>query len=162
MNAQTLFKLGGIAAIIGGTLRLGEPLLKAALQGNTLLISYFVIDVFLLLGLLGWYAWRADKLGISGLIGFVSSIVGIMLIRSADLFPEGTGYIVGATLLLIGLVLMNAPALIRWERPICPPLLWLIVFALGLGSLAYPPLAFAAGTVFGVGYIFAGVSLLRA
>lgn len=161
MNTQTLFKLAGAAAIIGGAMRVGEPLLKAMLAGNALLISYFVIDVFLLLGLIGWYAWRAQKLGIAGLIGFVSSAVGILVIRSAGLFAP-QGYVIGATLLLAGLVVMNLPALIRWERPICPPLLWLIAFVCGLGSLGYLPLAFVGGTVFGIGYIFAGISLLRA
>jgi len=161
MHTQTLLRLGGVAAIIGGALRLGEPLLKRAFTGNALQLSYFAIDVFLLLGLIAWYAWRAEKLGTAGLIGFVPGVVGILVIRSAALFAP-QGYVLGATLLLIGLVILNAPALIRWERPICPPLLWLIAFVLGLGSLAYPPLAFAAGTVFGIGYIFAGVSLLRA
>lgn len=161
MRTGTLLKLGGVAAIAGGALRLGEPLLKAAFTGNAFQLSYFVIDIFLLLGLVGWYSWRAEKLGIAGLIGFVSGAVGILAIRSANLFgPQG--YMLGATLLLVGLAVMNAPALIRREGPICPPLLWLIAFVCGLGSLVYPPLAFVAGTVFGIGYIFAGISLLRA
>src|SRR5665213_750777 len=159
MRAETLLKLGGVAAIAGGELRLSEPLLKAAFTGNALQLSYFAIDVFLLLGLIGWYGWRAEKLGIAGLIGFVSGVVGILVIRSAALFgPQG--YVIGATLLLVGLVVMNGPALVRREGPICPPLLWLAAFVLGLASLAYPPLAFVAGTVFGIGYIFAGISLL--
>jgi hypothetical protein len=161
METQTLWRLGGIAAIAGGALRLGEPLLRMTLANNALLISYFAIDVFLMLGICAWYVWRAEKLGIAGVIGFVSGIVGILAIRSANLFPP-QGYVIGATLLLVGLVIMNAPALVRWERPICPPVLWLIAFVCGLGSLGYPPLAFVAGTVFGIGYIFAGISLLRA
>jgi hypothetical protein len=162
MQTRTLLKLGGIAAIVGGALRLGEPALRMMFAGNALLISFFVIDVFLLLGLFGWYAWRAEKLGIAGLIGFMSGAVGIMTIRSADLFAGRSGYIAGATLLLAGFVVMNTGALTRRDGPICPPLLWLIAFLCGLGSLAYAPLAFVAGTVFGIGYIFAGVSLLRA
>ena len=161
MNTQTLFNLAGTAAIIGGAMRVGEPLLKAAFHGSSLLISYFAIDVFLLFGLIGWYAWRSEKLGIAGLIGFLSGAVGILIIRSAAIFAP-QGYAVGATLLLAGLVMMNVPALIRRDGPVCPPLLWLIAFVCGLGSLAYAPLAFVAGTVFGIGYIFAGISLLRA
>jgi hypothetical protein len=158
---QILLRAGGIAAIAGGALRVGEPLLKAVLTGNALPLSYFLIDVFLLLGLIGWYGWRAEKLGIAGLIGFVSGVVGILAIRTGALFgPQG--YVIGATLLLAGLVVMNGPALIRRDRPICPPLLWLAAFVLGLGSLACAPLAWVAGAVFGIGYIFAGIALLRA
>jgi hypothetical protein len=158
---QILLRVGGIAAIAGGALRVGEPLLKIALIGNALPLSYFLIDVFLLLGLIGWYGWRAEKLGVAGLIGFISGVVGILAIRSAVLFgPQG--YVIGATLLLAGLVVMNAPALVRRDRPICPPLLWLTAFVLGLSSLVYAPLAWVAGTVFGIGYIFAGIALLRA
>jgi hypothetical protein len=161
MRAETLLKLGGVAAIAGGALRLGEPLLKAAFTGSALQLSYFAIDVFLLLGLVGWYCWRAVKLGIAGLIGFASGVVGILVIRSAALFAQ-EGYVIGATMLLAGLTVMNLPALIRRDGPICPPVLWLMAFVCGLGSLAYPQLAFVAGTVFGIGYIFAGNSLLRA
>ncbi|HVU21387.1 MAG TPA: hypothetical protein VHE09_11705 [Rhizomicrobium sp.] len=161
MRTQTLLRLGGAAAIMAGALRLGEPLMRIAFAGNALLTSFFVIDVFLMFGLIAWYAWRADRLGMAGMLGFVLGLVGLMTIRSADLFAGRSGYIVGATLLLIGLVAMNAPALIRWEPPIWPPLLWLVAFVCGLGSLAYGPLAIVAGAIFGVGYIFAGVSLLR-
>jgi hypothetical protein len=158
---QMLLRAGGIAAIAGGALRVGEPLLRSMLTGNALLLSYFLIDVFLLLGLIGWYGWRADKLGIAGLIGFVSGVVGILVIRSATLFgPQG--YVIGARLLLAGLVVMNGPSLIRRDGPICPPLLWLAAFVLGLSSLVYAPLAWVAGMVFGIGYIFAGIALLRA
>ncbi len=160
MRTQTLLHLAGLAAIAGGALRVGEPLLRTVLTGDALPLVYFLIDVLLLLGLMGWYACRAEKLGIAGLVGFVSGTVGILVIRSAGLF--GTqGYTIGATLLLLGLVVMNAPTLIRRDGPICPPLLWLIAFLCGLASLAYAPLAFVAGTVFGIGYILAGVSLLR-
>jgi hypothetical protein len=161
MRTQTVLRLGGIAAIIGGALRLGEPLLRALFAGHDLQLSFFVIDVFLLFGLFGWYGLRADRLGIPGLIGFGSGVIGILVIRGADLFAP-QGYAIGASLLLAGLVVMNAPALMRWERPICPPLLWLAAFVLALASLAFPPLAIAAGTVFGIGYVFAGVALLRA
>jgi hypothetical protein len=161
MRTNTPFKLGGIAAIAGGALRAGEPFLKAALTGDALPFSYFVIDAFLLIGLFAWYGWRAEKLGVAGLAGFVLGTIGILVIRSSSLFAP-QGYAIGATLLLVGLVIMNAPSLIRREKPICPPFLWLAAFVCGLASLAYAPLAAVAGTLFGIGYALAGVALLRA
>jgi hypothetical protein len=161
MRLVTLLRAGGLAAIAGGTLRLAEPLLRSSLGGRPLQFAYFAIDTFLLLGLMGWYAWRAGRLGVAGLIGFVLGVVGILVIRSAALFAPG-GYAMGATLVLAGLVVMNAPALIRRERPLWPPLLWLAAFVCGLASLAYAPLAAVAGAVFGMAYIVAGIALLRA
>jgi hypothetical protein len=161
MRTETLFKLSGIAAVLGGGLRLAEPLLKRVLEGQQLQLAYFAIDVFLLLGLIGWYGWRADKLGIAGVIGFVAGVFGILIIRSANLFAP-QGYVIGATALLLGLAVMNVPTLMRRDGPICPPLLWLAAFVCGMASLAFAPLAIAAGVLFGLGYIFAGVALLRA
>lgn len=50
---RMLLRTGGIAAIAGGALRIGEILLKATLAGNAPLLSYFPIDAFLLFGLIG-------------------------------------------------------------------------------------------------------------
>ena len=72
------------------------------------------------------------------------------------------GYQIGATALLFGLSIMNAPAVMRGAGPRAAPSLWLASFACGLASLAFAPLAIAAGVLFGVGYIFAGLTLLRA
>jgi hypothetical protein len=156
-----LLRAGGLAAIAGGALRLAEPFLRSSLGGRQLQFAYFVIDVFLLLGLMAWYGWRAEKLGMAGMIGFASGVAGILVIRSASLFAP-QGYAVGATLLLVGLVAMNAPALIRRDRPLWPPLLWLAAFLCALASFAYAPLAVVAGMIFGIGYVVAGVALLRA
>jgi hypothetical protein len=155
-----LLRAGGLAAVAGGALRLAEPLLRRGLSGQHLQLAYFAIDVFLLLGLVAWYGWRAARLGIAGLAGFVLGVTGILVIRSASLFASG-GYAIGATLLLTGLVVMNAPALIRRERPLWPAMLWLAALVSGLGSLVWMPLALVAGTVFGAGYLAAGIALLR-
>jgi len=157
----TLLRAGGLAAVAGGALRLAEPLLSGSLGGRPLQFVYFGIDVFLLLGLTAWYGWRAGKLGIAGLTGFVVGVTGILVIRSADLFAP-RGYMIGATLLLTGLVVMNTPALVRRERPIWPPLLWLAALVCALASLGYVPLAAVAGAAFGIGYMLAGIALLRA
>jgi hypothetical protein len=161
MQTNTLFKLGGIAAIAGGVLRVANTFTPHLFDAHTLGLIYFVTDAFLLLGLIAWYASRADRLGVSGVTGFAIAAIGILVIRSADLFP-GIGYLAGATALLAGLVVMSVPALVRRDGPLVAPGLWLLSFVCALGSLAVAPLAIASGVFFGAGFICAGLGLLRA
>jgi len=111
---SVLFRSSGAAAVAGGALRIAEPLLRRALTASSLSFAYFAIDVLLLFGIIGWYGWRADKLGIAGLAGFATGVAGILIIRSASLFGTA-GYQIGAAALLLGLAIMNTPALI-WRE----------------------------------------------
>ena len=158
---NVLLRSSGAAAIVGGALRIAEPLLRSALTPASLSFAYFAIDVLLLFGIIGWYAWRADKLGIAGLAGFAIGVAGILVIRSASLFGAA-GYQIGAAALLFGLAVMNAPALIRREGPVAPPSLWLASFMCGLASLVFAQLGVVAGVLFGLGYVLCGLALLRA
>lgn len=161
MRTETLLKLGGIAALAGGALRVASTFTTHLLDPYTLTLTYLVTDVFLLFGLMGWYASRADKLGVNGVVGFAIAVIGILIIRSADLFP-GYGYLIGATALLAGLVVMSIPTLIRRDGPVVAPGLWLLSFLCGLASIAVAPLAIVSAVLFGAGFICAGIGLLKA
>jgi len=160
MQNKTLFRLSGIAAIAGGALRIANTVTMHMFDPHTLALSYLATDVFLLFGLIGWYASRANGLGVSGVIGFSVAIIGILIIRSADLFP-GQGYLLGATALLAGLVVMSVPALLRRDGPILTPVLWLSSFICAMASIMIAPLAVVSAALFGAGFICAGLGLLR-
>jgi len=161
MRTETLLKLAGIAAIAGGAIRIANTFMTRMFDAHTLALTYLLTDVFLLLGLIGWYASRAGKLGTSGVVGFTAAVVGILMIRSAELFP-GYGYLAGATVLLAGLVVMSMRTLLRRDGALLPPLLWLLSFACAIASIAVTPLSILSAAFFGAGFICAGIQLLRA
>lgn len=161
MQSKAIFRLSGAAAITGGVLRIANTFTIHLFDTHTLALSWFATDVLLLLGLMGWYASRADRLGASGIVGFTIAVVSILVIRSADLFP-GNGYLMGTMALLAGLVVMSGPTLLQRDGSILPPVLWLLSLACALTSVAFAPLAILSAILFGAGFICAGLGLLRA
>ena len=152
--------VAGIAAMTGGALRIIAIFTTGTFAPQTLAWFYFLIDVLLMLGLVGWYVPRADRLGGIGLTGFVTAAGAILLIRSAGLLGADT-YRAGATLLATGLAVMSGAALWRRDKPLLAPILWLLCLTSGIAALAFRPVAMAAFVLFGLGYIAAGVELLR-
>jgi hypothetical protein len=162
VRADTLFKLSGVAAVAGGALRVADGFTAGVLSEHTLQLLYFATDFFFVLGLMGIYARRATSLGIAGLIGFVVAILGFLIIRSSTLnfFGQG-GYMLGATVVALGMAVMSVAILIRKNGSRCAAALWLFSLALGIVG-AVSGVAFAgrtAGVVFGAGFIVAGAGL---
>jgi hypothetical protein len=125
-------------------------------------LGYFVTDVLLLFGFLGIYLPRRALLGRVGVAGFVAGVVGILTIRSSALFGPN-GYVIGASLLLIGLSAHSVVMLARTRLPKLPPVLWLtsllLAIAGALGGLAWSTAL--AGVAFGAGFVVAGWPLAR-
>jgi hypothetical protein len=155
----------GAAAVMGGTLRILAIFTAQAFTPQTLAYFYCLIDIFLLLGLVGWYVSRAGKLGGAGLLGFVAATTGILVIRTAGLFG-GYSYTLGSALLVAGLAVMNARTLLRRDGPLLAPVQWLASLTCGIASFALGPHAgplagLAAIVLFGSGFVAAGGELLR-
>ncbi len=160
MRADLIFKTLGVAATIGGALRIVDSFTGSVFDMPTLDRMYFATDVFLLLGTAGWYFSRAQKLGSPGLTGFALSVLGISAIRSQALFGP-RGYVVGAAIFLIGLSIMNLLTLFRRDGPRAAPAIWILSLVFAVLALTSGPLAAIAGAIFGLGFIVAGVSLWR-
>lgn len=156
-----LLRAGALAAIMGGALRIVDSFTGAVFSAHTLDWFYFATDVFLMLGLIGWYVSRFEMLGMAGAVGFAVAVTAILIIRSAFLFgPQG--YMLGAALLLAGLIVMHLPSLLRREGPMLAPLLWLASAVIAaVAYFASGPMAVIAGVLFGLGFIAAGWSLWR-
>jgi hypothetical protein len=144
-TTQHVARLGGAAAMIAAFLRAIGSFLPAAPVTTALAGLYLVTDVFILLGLIGWYVAQHQRLGLSGLLGFVLSVVGVVVIRSNGAFAGTDTYSIGAPLVVIGLLVLAATA---WRA--------------GLMGAWVPGALLVAAVLGPVGYLAPGVSVLFA
>jgi hypothetical protein len=158
----------GATAAMGGSLRIVAMFTVGTFTMQTLIYLYYLIDIFLMLGLVGWYVSRASKLGNAGLAGFIVATAAILMIRSPNLFGQ-QNYLLGSAMLAAGLAIMNAPTLLRRDGTLLVPTLWLASLACGAISFACNLMALrlravvdsAAIVLFGSGFVMAGAELLR-
>ncbi|MFO0204302.1 MAG: hypothetical protein ACK528_14365 [Alphaproteobacteria bacterium] len=158
MNAGQLFRLSGAAAIAGGALRIFSAfaLLTDPIQQQWL---WVIVDIFVTLGLIGIYVSRAEKLGFLGLASFIVGMAALSFMGGPDADPFGfSTYEQGAMTLVIALIGLSLAWVRAGERPLAAPICW-FASALAAGLPDYGFLI--AGILFGAGFVFAGLSLLR-
>jgi hypothetical protein len=162
MEPRALLRIAAVAAIIGGVLRAATTFMVPPTFGAAVLpATWLANDAFLLLGIAGIYLAQADRLGVAGLTGTLVFLLGILLVRSANIVPGG--YVVGATVALVGVALLGLVMLLRGTERIAP-VLWLAALAAGIASAAGHAASLIAlsGILFGLGFAAAGAKLLRA
>lgn len=164
MNYPTLYRLSGVAAIVGGLLRIASsfPLIE---DGTTLQWLYSGIDILLLMGIIGIYLQRAERLGFLGLTSFGVAVAALSFIGGPDADPFGfSTYEQGAAALAIALVGLSMAWVRAGEKPVWPALAWFAsVVAVGLLGTIQPLAPFgmpAAGVLFGLGFVLAGLPLV--
>lgn len=164
---SVLIRLGAIAAFIGGGLRFSSSFIPWVEGSMPLEILYFVTDVALLFGLIAIYLARADRLGVLGLVGFAIAAVGQAAIIGPDHVPFGIDvYGVGVQLIVGGLFLLGIDLLRKSAYPAWVAGFWIAVpfVSLGLGALDPSPYGwgyFLGGILFSLGFVAAGLTLLR-
>jgi hypothetical protein len=158
-----LIQLGGIAAIIGGGLRVVATFIPYAAGSAILEILYAVIDVGLLFGLIAIYLGSAEATGRLGLAGFFVSLTGLASIVGPDAPAFGVDfYQLGSAILVLGLVPL-ATQLVRLPDQRLTGAAWLVCAGLGLVSaVSQSSWTFAAaGAALGTGFALGGAILLR-
>ncbi|MEZ6023976.1 MAG: hypothetical protein R3C16_11305 [Hyphomonadaceae bacterium] len=166
MNQDVLYRLSGVAALLGGLARIGAafPLLSDPVALEWL---YSAIDALLLLGLMRIYLIRASRLGFLGLASFVVGVGALSFIGGPDADPFGfSTYEQGAATLAIAMVGLSIAWLRGREKPYAPPLLWFgSVIIAGILAMLPTPMGdygfIAAGVLFGAGFAAAGWDLAR-
>lgn len=152
------FHILALAAIVGGILRLIEPLSERALHGAALHTFYVLIDIFLILGFIS-FGMAAGKLGKAGA---AIGAIGLLMIR----IGAATGmtlYQPGAALALFGAAFIGVDILQRRGRSRLAAVLFIAALVLGLMALlpqTTMPAALAAGIAFGLGFVIQGIALL--
>lgn len=158
-----LIRLGAWGAILGGGLRAAASFVPYAANSPVLEAFYGTIDIALLFALVAVYLGGAAQTGRAGLIGFAIALVGMASILGPDAPAFGIDfYLAGSLVLLLGLSILAA-AFWRSGHSRRPAQAWLLSTALAMfgAVLAQPILIAAGGVAFGLGFVLAGLALLR-
>lgn len=162
ISLKQLSALGGVAALIGGLLRVASSFIEYQPDLIWLEVLYAFIDISLLFALIAFYLSYAAQIGMTGLIGFVSAVTGLSSIVGPDATAFGLNfYQLGATILLCGLLLLSISirqiVALKWVSR-----LWCLSFLLALlaNYLAHPVFTISAGISFALAFILCGVRLI--
>ncbi len=158
-----MIRASGLAAILGGALRIVDAFTTDMLSRDVLAILYFVTDVFLLAGVAGLWWQRRGSLGVAGVSGLAVFVLGILMVRMSA-FGVGT-YQLAAAISLLGLTIYSIEMLLGGTTAVWAPCAWLVSLAAGVAATAgFQPLMMAAlaGVAFGVGFVVVGVEMLQA
>jgi hypothetical protein len=112
MRRDTLVRIGGAAAILAGVLRAAGSFPSGADSEVERQSLYFIVDLLLLLGVFAAYAQNHEVLGRWGAGGFLTTVGGILLVRSSRAVPGLDLYPAGALSVAIGWVLFS----LTWWR----------------------------------------------
>jgi hypothetical protein len=158
-----LTRILGLAAILGGALRIAANFLQVSLSPHAAQTTYAVEDVLLLLGLLGFALALRMKVGALGLTGIGVAAAGLLVIRAGSLSGHDL-YLIGAAASLFGTAILGAALLMRDTASRAAGWLWLAALAVGLAAL-FPPLAtvasFVATLAFGAAFMLQGIVVWR-
>jgi hypothetical protein len=165
MRNDLLIRLSGLAAILAGGLRTAASFLPSGHSGATLEILYLVIDLLILFGVLGIYGFQSERIGPTGLVGFILAVTGTAIITgpdgkigAVDMYAAGS-LCVGLGLVVLAVGSWTARTLPRWVG-----ILWLVSTAAGiLGTAAgLHSLFMISGIAFGLAFIGAGATVWSA
>lgn len=160
---DTLVRVGGGAAILAGVLRTAGSF---AFQGSELERQslYFIVDLLLLLGVFAAYAQHHEALGRWGAAAFLTTVAGILLVRSSRAVPGLDLYPAGALSVAVGWMLLSLSWWRRANGPAFVPILFGLSIVTGLLGRIVPraPLFVASGAIFGAAVVGAGRQVLLA
>ena len=157
-----LIRWGGLAAILAGLLR-GIASFTPTAASVGLQIFYFTIDVLLLLGAIGVYAFQKQEIGRWGFFGFVMALIGAGLLIGHDVVSSVAFlYPVAAFLFAVGISVLAirswaANTLPRWTSALL--ITSTLLGILGYGIKGFDVLFVVSGVIFGIGFIGAGLTV---
>lgn len=165
MDERSLLRALGVAAIVGGVLRIGSAFVPWEPNVLVLELLYFVIDAMLLFGLMGAYLAARARIGVFGFVAFAIAEIGIAAIVGPDTTAFSVDiYQIAVLVITAGLTLFAIQLLVTRAGPWWAPGCWIASTVVGVGATAggAPGLGFMAGGVlFGLGFVAAGVAMLR-
>lgn len=161
MDLNTLVRVGGVAAILAGVLRAASSFTSGGSEVERQAL-YFIVDLLLLLGAFAAYAQNYGAVGRWGAAGFLTTVAGILLVRSSRAVPGVDLYPAGALSVAIGWVLLG----LGWWRaangPAFVPILFVLSIVTALVGQIVPraSLFVVSGVIFGAAVAGAGRQVL--
>ena len=164
MNSKTLLRLGAVAAMAAGTLRIAASFIAYSDPPTVAQeLFYLVIDLCILYGVLAVYFVQRVEVGSLGFAGFLLALSGVAIIVGPDGSIGDVGmYQVGSASLLLGLTLISIAGWRAARLPRYALATWILSTVFGiLGSLPGAPTIFLllAGLAFGIGFVGAGARI---
>jgi zinc transporter ZupT len=166
MRQRTVLRLAGIATIVGAAIDIVAPfVIYPRLVDPQPHLVYVAIDLLLTFGMLGVWSASRRTASLLGLAGLVLGLLGVMLVRtsSAKIFGEAS-YMIASSLWSIGMVVWGLD-LVRAKVFRVSAGLWIAALVIGLVGVAlkdHGPVAHVAKMSFILGFIVAGVDLIKA
>lgn len=160
MSRGALIRAGGTAAIVGGILRTAASFVPSLGSDTERQLLYLGVDMFLLLGLLGFYELRYQDVGRTGALGFLLALLGLVVVRSSHVISGRDLYPVGATAVAGGLIVLCGRAWSVKTLRVWVPTVFVVSTLVGLvGTVAgnSARLLVVSGVLFGAA--FAGLGL---
>lgn len=157
-----LIQWSGLAAILAGLLR-GIASFTPTTASVGLQLFYFAIDVLLLLGTIGVYAFQKQEIGRWGLVGYLLALIGAALLLGHDVVNAVAFlYPVAAFLFAVGISILAicswvANTFPRWALALL--ITSTVVGILGFFVKGFDILFVISGVIFGIGFIGVGLTV---
>jgi len=156
-----LIRLGGLAAVLAGILRVFSSVLPTT--SPRIMALYLVIDILLLISSIGLFEFQRLEAGIPGTLAVLLQVLGALILIGRDLaILSDAFYPIGALTFAVGLDLF---AITSWKAKTLPRwVLLLLILSTVIGPIGFfsPSLFFlfeASGIVFGIGFASAGTAI---
>lgn len=168
-DPTNMIRTAGIAAALGGGLRVLSPLLAPHLDDRANQVLWIGIDFLLLVGTATLFLATRRRVGMAGLLAGLTAILGLLILRSSAEPALGKdGYVVGVAVWGLGqaafaLIILVGRAEFRlacwcW---LAAPVIAVLGGLLPLSRIGGLNAVELAMTVFACGFIAAGVEMLH-
>lgn len=152
-----------MSAILAGTLRAIASFIPVT--ATRIYLLYFAIDLFLLLGVIGFFRASLAAAKLLGFVGFVIMFLAVLILiaRDVGIFPK-TVYAGAAGAFSLGLVLFAIQVLLTRKISVWMPIAWILSTIIGPVGFFVPSLSFLfviSGLLFGLAFAAAGVATWR-
>jgi hypothetical protein len=161
---DTFVRLGGWAAMLAGVMRAANSFVSGGNEVERQAL-YFIVDLLLLLSVFAAYSQNHETLGRWGAAGFLTTVAGILLVRSSRAVPGLDLYPAGALSVAIGWVLLS----LDWWRAANGSALVPVLFVLSVVTGVVSQIAqnaaalfVASGVIFGSAMLGVGRQVLLA